>query len=400
MNFSGMKSLGKARDRHRRRGAIAILVAVTTVMMMAFGMLVVDIGLMYSAKNDLQRAADAAALAGASAFLSDAGQVQDNYVLGQSAYDRSSAYSVPNETLRAGTFLEISDVTVGRHDFDYPTQPLGNDGRWNGVEVITRRTSGSTNGPVGLAFAKIFGNQHAQVTATARAAFIDRVAGYRILQVNNLMPFTIQELIYQDMLANGTDNYTYYDESVVNQSDNIREFRLAPWKWQDAEEQLEALATGTEGEGAGNFGILNVGVGNTGTSTVVYQIENGISGDELVNEFGTDELIFYDESEGARTYNSTGTPGGHTSLKQVLASKVGQVVGFFIHTELPMYNGSNAVYKISGIRFGRVMAVEFTGNPNQRALVLQPVSYTSDAIIIHDEAPSTDGQLGRIALVR
>lgn len=393
---------GTSAARSRRRGAVAVLVAVCTVMMAAFAMLVVDVGMMYSAKGDLQRAADSAALAGVSAFASDANLLpnQDQNSLSVLARSRSEAYSFVNETLRAGTILDSADVFIGRHDFNNPNQPLASDGQWNAVEVITRRTSNSSNGPVALAFAKVFGNDKAEVTATARAVFMDNMSGYRVRQYNNLLPFTIQELVFQDMVQNGSDDYSYND-SISSQSDGISEVRLFPWKWKNAEEALEALLQeGVDGDGAGNFGILNVGVNNHGTSTLNDQIENGISAQHMENEFGTSELVFHTEDGEANTYISTGTPGGHTAIKKALEDKIGQVVGFFIHKGLPTGNGANASYEISGIRYGRVMAVKLTGNPNQRGLVIQPVAYSGDEVVIDENAPSTDGLVGRILLVK
>jgi hypothetical protein len=381
---------------------VAVLVAVCTVMMAAFAMLVVDIGLMYSAKGDLQRAADSAALAGVSAFATDENLLseQDQNSLALLARNRSEAFSVVNETLRAGTVLDSSDVSVGRHDFDNPNQPLASDGQWNAVDVVTRRTTGSSNGSVALTFARVFGNDKAEVTATARAVFMDNMSGYRVRDVSNLLPFTVQEDLFEDMVENGTDNYGY-DGSVDSHSDDIHEVRLFPWKWKDADEALEAmLEEGVDGDGSGNFGILNVGVNNQGTSTLNDQIENGISGEHMENEFGTNELVFFNEDDGPITHTSTGTPGGHTAVKQALEERVGQVVGFFVHQGLPVGNGSNASYEISGIRYGRVMAVNLTGNPDDRALVIQPVAYTGDEVVVDEDAPSTDGLVGRIMLVK
>jgi hypothetical protein len=381
---------------------VAVLVAVSTVMIMAFAMLVVDMGLIYSAKGDLQRAADSAAMAGVSAFVTDANLLpdQDQATLAALAVSRAKEYALLNTTLKAGTKLDTADVIVGRHDFDHPDQPLATDGEWNAVEVIARRTADSSNGPVALAFARVFGNEKADVTATARAVFVDQAVGYHVKQENNVIPFTIEKSLYDNLEANGPDEYSY-DGVVVNQSDDIREVKLFPWKWSNMEEAIESLSQEDfDGDGSGNFGILNVGVQSQSTSTVNNQIENGIFPEQLTNEFGTDELEFFDEDGEPVSYTSTGTPGGHTGMTSTLEVKVGDVVGFFVHSGLPIYNGSNATYEIVGVRYGRIMAVKLSGNPNDRGLYIQPVAYTSDTIIIDDDAPSTGGLIGRIILVR
>jgi hypothetical protein len=51
------------------RGAAAVLIAVSVAAMLGFAALAIDLGMLFKARVDAQRAADAAALAGASAFL-------------------------------------------------------------------------------------------------------------------------------------------------------------------------------------------------------------------------------------------------------------------------------------------------------------------------------------------
>ena len=53
----------------RKRGAMLVLVAVSLGMLIGFAALAVDFGMLYDARSETQRAADAAALAGASAYL-------------------------------------------------------------------------------------------------------------------------------------------------------------------------------------------------------------------------------------------------------------------------------------------------------------------------------------------
>src|SRR5580765_5000467 len=56
-----------------RRGAALVLVAVAMAALLAAAALAIDIGILLDAHSDAQRAADSAALAGASAFQSYAG---------------------------------------------------------------------------------------------------------------------------------------------------------------------------------------------------------------------------------------------------------------------------------------------------------------------------------------
>ena len=51
------------------RGAVTVLVAVSMLAVLGFCALAIDMGMLYVAHNDAQRAADAEALAGASALM-------------------------------------------------------------------------------------------------------------------------------------------------------------------------------------------------------------------------------------------------------------------------------------------------------------------------------------------
>jgi Flp pilus assembly protein TadG len=59
------RALGIIRNRH---GAALAIVAISLVVILGMGALAVDMGMLIKQRDDAQRAADAAALAGASAF--------------------------------------------------------------------------------------------------------------------------------------------------------------------------------------------------------------------------------------------------------------------------------------------------------------------------------------------
>ena len=303
-------------SRYSRRAAAVVLAVVAIPVMIIFASLAIDIGQICRARAELQNAADAAALAG--------------------------------------------------------------DGRWNAVEVTTRRYSDGPNHAVPLYFATYFGVSESNVKAKARAAFIDRMAGYKFKN-GALIPFTIQEDAYKNMVASGSDLYSFNGTSVASASDQVREVELYP-----------------NGTSSGNFGTVNVGVGNEGTATLGDQITNGLSAAALSSEFGTSELRFYDSSGVARTYTGTGNPGISAGMENAVESRVGQVVGFFLYRSVSG-TGSTSTYTISGIRFARVMYVHLS---TPKSLVVQPVAYTYDGVIVDPQAPSTDGAVGRVMLVQ
>jgi hypothetical protein len=153
------------------------------------------------------------------------------------------------------------------------------------------------------------------------------------------------------------------------------------------------------GDGAGNFGVLNVGTEDQGLPALREQILNGITPEDVEAETGVPELTFVDADGDSTTYEMTGSPGADVGLTDVLESRIGDVVGFFLHSAL-VDTGSNSIYTIVAIRFGRIMEVHLTGAPDQRRIRIQPVVYTDDGVDTDPDAPGSDGLVGRVVLVR
>lgn len=387
-------------SRYRRRGAVVVFTAVLLVVLCAFTAFVVDVGMLYNAKADLQRAADSAAMAGASVFFGEEALSASPESLRNEAVARAVLYSLKNESLRKATVLLPADVNVGRQNPDDPDGPLLADPPFDSVEVTVRKSAGSPNGPVPFFFARVFGYQYGEVEAYARALGSDRLSGYRLVQDWDFVPFTIHEDLFTNMELNGTDDYGYEGGAVLAYGDGTPEVRLFPWKTSDVEESLAQIGEGEQiTDGNGNFGTLNVGIGSQGTSFLEYQIRHGITAEELQSEFGTEELSFLDAGGQTTTYSSTGNPGMSTSIKSVLDERIGDLIAFFIHRTVT-WNGSGATYEITGVRYGRILHVSITGNPSQRSLVIQPVAYTGEGVVVDEEAPSTEGQIGRIVLTK
>ncbi|HEY3242312.1 MAG TPA: TadG family pilus assembly protein [Phycisphaerae bacterium] len=381
---------------HRRRGATLVLVTVSGVALLGAAALSIDVGRLYLTRNELQRAADAAAMAGTSAYLSDSawnsaqsdGSWSLSAALSALIDARAQNYASLNHTLNQATLLASTDIVKGYFDFDHPSNALDTTGghRFNAVEVTVRRTTGSANGPVPFFFARILGMNEGNVVARAVAAVDDRFSAYTP-PGPTLIPFTLNESVYNQMLASGPDQFSYdqaYDV-VVASTDGVREIRLFPWSNQDA--------------GGGNFGTLNIGVPNQGTTGLIDQITNGITPAAIESEIGTPTLTFVNASGAPVTYTMSGNPGLSGAVGSALQARTGDVVGFFLHTSVAG-NGSNTEYTIVDLRFGRIMHVDLTGNPNARRLVIQPVTYSGGGVQTSPDAPSSNGQLAVISLVR
>jgi len=391
---------------HRKRAVVAVQVGVCLVVLLGMAALTVDVGQLYAARTELQRAGDAAALAGASAYATDdmmrvrmgTGGAQALAYVKDLAALRSHQYSNLNVTLGSPTLLQTDDIATGWMNLYSASDalqeaPPAKD--YNAVRVMVRRAKSSdagSNGPVPLFFAPIFGKLFAESSASAVGVFDDRFSGFRTYVPGaNILPFTIHEDAFNSELADGGDSYKWNDPSgpVSNAPDGIREVRLYPYP----------LSGNGYTEGDGNFGVLNIGTGNQGIDAERVQIENGVAPSDFEMEVGTSELMFKDEDGDPTTYDMTGSPGLEATLKSAIADQQGEVVGFFLHNNVVL-SGSNAIYTITELRFGRVMDIRLTGPPEQRGFFIQPVSYVGGGVRIDVDAPPSGGLVGLIVLAR
>lgn len=153
-----------------RRAAI-IVQTVVFGGMVGIGMaaLAIDTGLMYSAKQELQSAADSAALAAASQL----GSLEEAL---SRASSEASKFSNLNEIMGEGANLVETDlvfghavqVNEGRFDFVPNQQPF------DAVRVTLRRDQAAVDGPVSLLFAKALGVTGARMQASATAMLVPR----------------------------------------------------------------------------------------------------------------------------------------------------------------------------------------------------------------------------------
>lgn len=130
--------------------------------------LAVDTGLMFSARQELQSAADAAALAAASQL----GSREDAMTRA-----RAEAQRYANANRVAGESADVidSDVEFGRAELvgeKYEFLPGATP--HDAVRVTLRRDQSAEDGPVSLLFAKVFNMQSARLSASATAMLVPR----------------------------------------------------------------------------------------------------------------------------------------------------------------------------------------------------------------------------------
>ena len=131
--------------KRSEKGQVLVLVALAIIVLLGFAALAIDVGFMYSTRHELQRSADAGALAGASAFTT--GDWNDPGVQGI-ADARAREFAAKDKVIQA-TLNPASEVTVV---FPQPDR----------IRVDTSRNAD-------LFFARIFGISNRRITAYAVA---------------------------------------------------------------------------------------------------------------------------------------------------------------------------------------------------------------------------------------
>lgn len=166
-----------------QRGAVALTVA---FLLVGGGGLVagaVDVGMLYTARAELQNAADATALAGAATMVgyNDSGQVVSQWEDGVAAAKQVAS---SNKALNVSLNLLDQDITMGywdsaTKDFDpWRTGPSANPGDLTAFRVTLRRDQ-VANSPVSTIFAGIVGIDQVNIRATSTAflGYVGEVPG-------------------------------------------------------------------------------------------------------------------------------------------------------------------------------------------------------------------------------
>ncbi len=373
----------------RRRGVVAVLVLVTLTLMLGFAALTVDVGMMYNVRADLQGAADAAAIAGASVLTTDEMMVvrnggSDGYVRAQISV-RADQFAGRNGTIGVSSLLTLpDDIIAGSLDLSSATATISSTcagPNLNAVQVTVRCEEDSPNGPVRLFFAQILGRAETEISATAMAVFDDRVIGFEPPAVANpLVPFSVHEDVFN---GGGPDVYGYDPDTqtITLGGDGVQEVNLYP--------HAEI--------GNGDFGLLNIGTPNQGNPALAVHIEDGVPPEDLEAEIGSSEVSFFDEYGDPVTYSITGNPGLHSALKSSLELREGEIIAVMVH-DSAIGNGSNMTFHITGMRFARLMTTDLRGGT--KYAWLQPVTYAGGGVRVGSSGTSSGGLVGKIVLVR
>jgi hypothetical protein len=366
------------RRRFQRRGNIVVLSAFLMVVLVGLLAFAVDVGYIYVARTQLQRSADAAAMAGAWELLDEealAGAA--SATLATDARAKAEEFAGFNAVLTSSPALGNEDVTVG-----YIANPLvpgwtmqsAGYAKPNAVRVSVRRQEGQ-NGEVPLFFARVLGHERVSLQADATAALLTNIGGFRAPAGSGdstigILPYALDEDTWTDMLGGGgSDDWTWdaEDKEILAGGDGVREVNLFP-----------------QGTGSpGNRGTVDIGSSNNSTADIARQIVEGVSQSDLDHHGGKLEL---DESGQLELNGDTGISAG---VKDELDSIKGEprIIPIFRSVVGP---GNNATYTIVAFVGVRIMDVKLTGKMNQKRVTIQPANVvTRGAIPATEETQSS-----------
>lgn len=360
------------RQQSQRKGSIVVLSAFLIVVLVGLLAFALDVGYIYVARNQLQRSADAAAMAGAWELL-DVNAVSGTFSDGLAMNARSKAeqFAAFNGVLAVHPELAQEDVSVGH--IPNPLVPgwtmqTGPSSMLNAVRADVRRDN-AQNGKVPLFFARILGQNTISLKASATAAIIVNIGGFRALGEEGettlgILPFALDEVTWNDMLAGGgSDDWSWNvaEKTLHAGSDGVREVNLFP-----------------QGTGSpGNRGTVDIGSSNNSTADIARQIIDGVSKEDL--EYHDGKLEFDDCGKLALN----GDTGISAGVKDELESIKGQprIIPIFRTVVGP---GNNATYTIVAFVGVRIVDVKLTGKMNQKRVIIQPAN-----VVTRGAIPST-----------
>lgn len=357
----------------QRRGSVAILTAMLLVIIFGCVAFAVDLGYLFIVRTELQRSADAAALAGAGSLYNFGGGVESPsfYVTPDVPGAKAAAqtYAAANgggpykSTFKKpqGSALTAEVITGRYHDPSMWSEPfVPTTIVPNTVQVDLRMDDAHTNRSVALFFARVLGINSADVHATASASLIHA----------SLLPFATSADKWDSLQYGGDgDNFAFDQELVAGESDGVPEITIFPdekWDGQDLP--------------PGNFGALSIGRPSSSAADLRRQIDQGPTPTEIAYH---GELVNGSIISGKTGMNATvrtAFNGGWES------SDLRYYAGIIGHPRfLPVYdhvtgNGTNSQFRI--IKFVAVRVVDVNLNGKNKWITLQPIKSKSNLMMI------------------
>jgi Flp pilus assembly protein TadG len=374
------------------------MTAILIIVLFSCVALAVDLGYIIVVRNQLQAAADSAALAGASQLL------DQSYLLGTQNTGSACDTAMANARTQAQAFAQDNTgggvaLTLGNNANNDPTGEIVcgyivNPSNYsdpftpttpsvgpypNSVQVTVHR-DGVRNGSLALFFAPVLGIRTFDMEAKATATYQGGVKGFQIQSSGyttcKLLPFALNVWTWSNaptdpwydatkppgvVQGNGPDTFSRDPSTgavTSGKSDGIHECKLFP------------LSNGN-GNGnslePGNFGTINIGAMGNGTSDLVRVILNGPNAQDLSLYAGG--RLQLDST--THTVPLQGNTGVSAACKSALNQIIGQA------RILPLYSavsgpGSNCQYTIVAFAGVTVLEAVLTGSLSSKHVTIQP----------------------------
>ncbi len=361
------------RRRSDRSGAVLIVTLLMMVLMLIFVAMAVDLGYIQVAATEMQRSADASAIAAGWHLLSGMGPggAGGSPTALTAVRNTASQFAGLNAVTSSPPSLAFEDATIGQlaYPFGQASFTFADPSQYNAVSVRVRRTA-QQNGEISLFFSRIMGMSSLGLDVDATAAFCNNFRGFRTPssgENSDFLPFALDKETWDNLIQNGvgTDDYKFdpVTQTVVSGSDGIKEVNLYP-----------------QGTGSpGNRGTVDVGSSNNSTADISRQIRYGVSQADLAYHGGKLEL----DASGQLILN--GDTGISAGIKDDLASIIGKPKAIFIFSQV-QGPGNNAMYTIVDFAGVRVLNVKLTGSMSSKNVMIQPAG-----TIMKGGIPATDG---------
>jgi Flp pilus assembly protein TadG len=358
----------RSRQRAKRRGTILVLSALMMIVMLAAVAFAVDLGFVFNCRNQMQRCADASAMAATWELIDEQGPEGFSSAAQMEAAARSTAgvYAALNQVTLAEPALAVEDVEVGYlaepSNPNCPLVPASGSTMPNAVRVRIQRTA-DQNGEVPLYFARTLGQESIPLVTEATAALLNSFGGFKMpADGSNLqmLPFALDVDTWNGLMNGvGTDLYCYDAESgeCIPGSDGILEVNLYP-----------------QGTGSpGNRGTVDIGGSSNSTSDIARQIVEGINSDDMQSLADQGRSLELDENGQLPLNGDTGISAG---VKDELEAIIGEprIIPIFQSVTGP---GNNAEYSICMFAGVRIMHVKLTGSMSSKKVLIQPCNIVS-----------------------
>jgi Flp pilus assembly protein TadG len=381
--------------RRQRKGAITVLAALLAIVLVGMVAFSVDLGYILSAKEELQRSADATALATCWEYGQKLSKGNSATVATTSARSIAASYAAMNEVTNNPMTLNVNssndpsgDVVFGYIDDFKNSQAVFQTNNPNGINAVRVRLAKKSdmNGEVPYFFARVFGMEGQQLESEAIAGMITDVSGFKAPSDGSnidLLPYALDLQTWNNLVnGNSSDNYSWNatTKTVQSGSDGWVEVNLFP-----------------QGTGSpGNRGTVDIGGSNNSTSDIARQIVHGISVADFAALTATGRTLVFDACGKLYLNGDTGISAG---VKVELASIIGQprVIPIFSSVS---GNGNNAEYTIVKWQGIRIVAVKLTGSMSQKHVTIQVAPVMTGGIVPSTTTGTSKYVYSPVVLVR